>query len=112
MSSTPLTADATQPTAYPESGPTPAPARRSTAELLICLPALAPDALPHALQAIATAFPTESVLVACAHAPENPTDFPSLDLIPYSSARSDVGWILAAGDYASAAQLALEHNAR
>jgi hypothetical protein len=110
MSSTPLTADATQPSAHPDTGPTLAPARHSTAELLICLPALAPDALPYALHAVASAFPTESVLVACAHAPENPSDFPSLDLIPYSSARSDVGWILAAGDYASAAHLAIEHN--
>src|ERR1700733_1660832 len=112
MSTSPLTADATQPTPHPDTGPTLAPAQRSTAELLICLPALAPDALPYALQSIASAFPSESVLVACAHAPENSADFPSLDLIPYTSARSDVGWILAAGDYSSAAQLALEHNAR
>jgi glucosylglycerate synthase len=112
MSTSPLTADATQPTPLPESGPTLAPARNSTAEVLICLPALAPDALPYALQSIAAAFPNESVLVASSHALENPSDFPTLDLIPYTSARSDVGWILAAGDYASAAQLALEHNAR
>jgi glucosylglycerate synthase len=112
MSSSPLTADATQPTAYSDTGPTLAPARNSTAELLICLPALAPDALPYALQSIAAAFPNEPVLVASSHALENPSDFPSLDLIPYTNARSDVGWILAAGDYASAAQLALEHNAR
>jgi len=112
MSTSPLTADATQPTPHPDTSPTLAPAQRSTAELLICLPALAPDALPYALQSIASAFPSESVLVACAHAPENSADFPSLDLIPYTSARSDVGWILAAGDYSSAAQLALEHNAR
>jgi hypothetical protein len=105
MSSTPLTADATQP-------PPPAPAPARNAELLICLPALAPDALPDALQAIASALPAETVLVASAHAPDTPADYPSLDIIPYTSARSDVGWILAAGDYASAAQLALEHNAR
>ncbi len=112
MSSSPLTADAPQPSAHPESAPTFAPVRNSTAELLICLPALAPDALPYALHAIASAFPNEPVLVASAHAAENPSDFPSLDVIPYASARSDVGWILAAGDYASAGQLALEHNAR
>ncbi len=112
MSSSPLTADAAQPTTHPDSGPTLAPARNSTAELLICLPALAPDALPHALHAVASAFPSEPVLVACPHPPENPADFPSLDLIPYTTTRSDVGWILAAGDYAAAAHLALEHNAR
>jgi len=109
MSSTPLTADATQ--SYPTDS-TPAPARTSAAELLICLPALAPDAIPAALHAIASALPNETVLVACDHAPETPSDFPSLDVIPYSSARSDVGWILATGDYASAAQLARERNAR
>ncbi|HEY1808457.1 MAG TPA: hypothetical protein VGG42_07825 [Acidobacteriaceae bacterium] len=112
MSSSPLTADATQPSVHSDAGPTLAPLGRSTAELLICLPALAPDALPSALQAIASAFPTEPVLVACASPPEDTTAFPSLELIPYTSARSDVGWILAAGDYAAAAQLALEHNAR
>ncbi len=112
MSTSPLTADASQLTPLPESGPTLASARNSTAELLICLPALTPEALPSALQSIASAFPHDSVLVASTHALDNPADFPSLDLIPYTSARSDVGWILAAGDYASAAQLALEHSAR
>jgi hypothetical protein len=107
MSSTPLTADATQ-SSHPDAPPT----RDSTAELLICLPALAPDAIPAALHAIAAALPSETVLVACDHAPENPSDFPSLDVIPYTSSRSDVGWILATADYASAAQLALEHKAR
>jgi hypothetical protein len=110
MSSTPLTADATLHTAHPDSYPV--AARHSTAELLICLPALAPDALPSAFHAISSALPSESVLVASTHPPDNPADFPSLNVIPYSSARSDVGWILATGDYASAAQLALEHNAR
>jgi glucosylglycerate synthase len=112
MSTSPLTADATQPSAQADAGPIPAPIRRSTAELLLCLPALAPDALPATLQAIASAFPTEPVLVACAAAPEDTTPWPSLEFIPYTSARSDVGWILAAGDYSAAAQLALEHNSR
>jgi hypothetical protein len=110
MSLTPLTADASQPTPHTDSGF--APARKSTAELLLCLPSLTPDALPAALQSIASAFPSESVLVASATPPDDPSKFPSLDIIPYTSTRSDVGWILAAGDYASAAQLALEHNAR
>jgi hypothetical protein len=112
MSSTPLTADASQPSVYSDTQPSPVPIRHSTAELLICLPALAPGALPAALHAIASAFPSESILVASSDAPANPADFPSLDFISYSSARSDVGWLLAAGDYSAAAQLALEHNAR
>jgi glucosylglycerate synthase len=112
MSSSPLTADATQPSAQADAGPIPAPIRRSTAELLLCLPALAPDALPAAFHAIASAFPTEPILVACAAPPEDTSAFPTLELIPYTTTRSDVGWILAAGDYAAAAQLAVEHNAR
>jgi hypothetical protein len=113
MSSTPPIAAATQPDppeAPASSGATLRP--RAVADLLLCLPALVPDALPAALQAIATAFPSESVLVASANLPENPADFPTLELIPYTAARSDVGWILAAGDYAAAARLALEHNVR
>jgi len=116
MSSSPLTADATQPTAHAEAGPAPVsspePIRHSTAELLVCLPALAPDALPSAFEAIASAFPTEPILVACAAPPPDTSAFPTLELIPYTSARSDVGWFLAAGDYSAAAQLALQHNAR
>jgi hypothetical protein len=103
MSSTPLTADATQPV----TTDTP-----SVAELLICLPPLPADALPAALEAIASAFPTEPVLVAIATPPEDPTTFPTLQLIPYTTTRADAGWILSTGDYASAAHLALEHNAR
>ena len=116
MPSSPLTADATQPTAHAEAGPAPVsspePIRHSTAELLVCLPALAPDALPSAFEAIASAFPTEPILVACAAPPPDTSAFPTLELIPYTSARSDVGWFLAAGDYSAAAQLALQHNAR
>ena len=110
MSTSPLTADATQP-ASADTQPSP----HAVAELLICLPALTPDALPSALQAIVSAFPSEYILVACptsADASDIPAHFPSLELIPYTSTRSEVGWVLAAGDYASAAHLALERNAR
>jgi hypothetical protein len=103
----PVIADETQPAHHGA-----APVRHPVAELLICLPALAADALPAALQAIVSAFPNESVLVASANLPDNAVDWPSLELIPYTHTRSDVGWILAAGDYAAAAHLALEHNAR
>ena len=111
MSSTPPIADATQlnpPEAPASSDATQRP--HAVADILLCLPSLAPDALPAALQAIVAAFPSESVLVASAHLPPNPADFPSLELIPYSTARSDVGWILAAADYAAAAHLAREHS--
>lgn len=107
MSTTPLTADATQPA--PSSA---APVRHTAAELLICLPALSIDTLPSTLHAIASAFPSESVLVACAACPDDNTPWPSLEVIPYTAPRSDVGWILATGDYAAASHLALEHNTR
>ncbi|MGA8939480.1 MAG: hypothetical protein WB439_09975, partial [Acidobacteriaceae bacterium] len=70
------------------------------------------DAPSSALHAIASAFPSESILVACAACPEDTTPWPSLEVIPYTSTRSDIGWILATGDYAAASHLALEHNAR
>lgn len=110
MSSSPLTADATQHEA--PSGVAPSPGRCTAAELLICLPALTGDAPSTALHAIVSAFPTEPVLVACASCPEDVTPWPSLEVIPYTSTRSDIGWILATGDYAAASHLALEHNAR
>ena len=111
MSITPLTVAATQASIHADAAPGPTPLRHSTAELLICLPALAAGALPSTFQSIAAAFPSESVLVACAAPPEDTSPWPSLELIPYSSARSDVGWLLAAGDYAAASHLALEHKA-
>ena len=113
MSTPPLIADALQPDQPgAQASPDASPAPRAVAELLICLPALTAAALPSALAAIAAAFPSESVLVAAAHLPDNPADFPSLELIPYTTARSDVGWILAAADYAAAAHLARERNVR
>jgi hypothetical protein len=103
MSSTSAIADATLPSA-------PAPASRSVAELFICLPAFAPEALPTALEAIASAFPGEAVLVASSDPPADATSWPSIELIPYASARTGVNWVLTAGDYAAAAHLAVERN--
>ncbi|MGA7156262.1 MAG: hypothetical protein WBY53_05425 [Acidobacteriaceae bacterium] len=111
MSSTPFTA-ATQPADVTDAAHSVAPITHSTAELLICLPALTGEALPATLHAITAAFPSESVLVACAACPEDATPWPSLEVIPYATPRSDVGWILATGDYAAASHLALERNAR
>jgi hypothetical protein len=109
MATTTLTAD------FPN--PQPAPTNRAAAEVLVCLPAIPPDALPSALEAIASAFPGESVLVASFEQPSFeqpsvPTGFPSLELIPYTSPGADVGWILAAADYTAAAHIAVERNAR
>jgi hypothetical protein len=105
MSPTSTIADATLPNAA-------ASASRSVPDLLICLPAFAPEALPAALEAIASAFPGESVLVASYDPPANAATWPSLELIPYASARSSINWVLTAGDYAAAAHLAVERNTR
>ncbi len=103
---------ATSPTDLSDASRSTPPGRHAAAELLICLPTLSDDSLPAILHAIAAAFPSESVLVACAACPEDTTRWPSIELIPYTLPRSDVGWILAAGDYAAAANLAIERNAR
>jgi hypothetical protein len=83
---------------------------RAPADLLVCLPSIPPEFLRAALEAIASAFPNESVLVATsAHLP-NPIDWPSLEIVAYASALTEVGWVLAAGDYAAAAHIAVDHN--
>jgi hypothetical protein len=86
----------------------PAHAATPPADLLLCLPAIPPDALTAALETISTAFPTESVLVASTQQPEATPS--NLTLLPYSADRSTLGWVLAASDYASAAKLAAERN--
>ncbi|MBW4037585.1 MAG: hypothetical protein HIU91_01700 [Acidobacteria bacterium] len=107
MASTPLT-DA----ASPDLQPVPAPVTHPVAELAICLPAFSAEALPSALEAITTAFPGESVLIASSVLPPTPTDWPTLELVPYTSPRSDLNWVLTASDYAAAARLAADHNTR
>jgi len=81
----------------------------AAADLLICLPAITPDALPAALETIAAAFPNESLLVASSSTNEQKPD--SITLIPYPTDRSGLGWILAASDYAAASKLAADHTA-
>ena len=86
---------------------TTSPTAPSTADLLLCLPAISPDAFAAALATIADAFPTDSVLVATPqHTDETPTN---LTLLPYTADRAALGWVLAASDYASAAKLASDH---
>ena len=98
--------------AAPSDIPQPGSTDRATAEVLVCLPALAPDALPSALDAIASAFPGEDVLVASTNPPADTADWPSLELIPYTSAVADIGWVLAVGDYAAAARIAVDRDIR
>jgi hypothetical protein len=107
MASTPFT-DATSPAAASvvDSG-----AARSSAELAICLPGFSGEALPLALNAIVAAFPDEHVLVASNAVLATGTEWPTLDLIPYSTARASLDWVLTASDYAAAAHLASDHKA-
>lgn len=89
-----------------------APAARPLADLVVCLPATEQEALPSALDAIASAFPAESVVVVCSTPLSNLAEWPSLHVLPYTVARSDLNWVLAAGDYAVAAHLGINHDAR
>jgi hypothetical protein len=88
----------------------PAPPPRANPALLVCLSSIAADFLPAALEAIASAFPGESVLVASSTRPSEPSLWPSLEVVPYATSLPEVGWVLAAGDYAAAAHLAVDHN--
>jgi len=77
--------------------------------LLVCLPSLPADMLDRMRTTIATAFPTETVLIASPEGTlENSSSQPSL--LPYAYPRSNFGWVLAAGDYLAAADLALSTN--
>jgi len=89
-----------------------APAPHSVAEVLVCLPSISTAAMPSAFQAIAAAFPDEFVLVASSDIHADAAEFPSLELVLYTSAIADIGWVLATGDYAAAAHIAVERNAR
>jgi hypothetical protein len=83
--------------------PRPAQPQAST---LVCLPYLAPEALPGALSTLAAAFPHESVLVAAPAQNSVPAIALNLELIAYPNdlpqPRSDAAWVLAAADYAAA----------
>jgi glucosylglycerate synthase len=103
MSSTTTIADATLPNT---------PASHSVAEVLVCLPSLAAAAMPSAFEAIAAAFPNESVLVASSAPQAGIADYPSLEPVLYTSAIADIGWVLATSDYAAAAHIAVDRNVR
>ena len=72
-----------------------------TATLLVCLPSMPAEPQATTLANLRSAFPSETLAVAGAaldaHAPAG------LQPVEYASARSQLGWVLAAGDYAAAA---------
>ena len=85
------------------------PAAVTSANLLVCLPSLPTEALQRMQANIASAFPSEIVLIASPEsAPENGSSRPSL--LSYAHPRSNSGWALAAGDYVAATDLALTKN--
>src|SRR5471030_358960 len=86
------------------------PSASAAANLLVCLPSLPADALERVRANVAAAFPTETVLIASPEAiPENNRPQPSL--LSYTHQRSNFGWVLAAGDYLAATDLALSTSA-
>jgi len=81
----------------------------ASASLLVCLPSLPADMLDRMRATIAATFPAETVLIASPEVtPENASSQPSL--LSYVHPRSNLGWVLAAGDYLAAADLALSTN--
>jgi hypothetical protein len=82
------------------------PVSPGVTDILLCLPALAPENLQPTLDAIGEAFPTEAVLIASPDAaPADRTNW-----LAYPTARANVGWVLAGADYAAAARLAAEYS--
>jgi hypothetical protein len=86
----------------------PEASRPAVTDVLICLPSLNADTLSARVNMIAAAFPGESVLIA---SPDHSPD-PQLNWTSYSSDRAGMGWVLAAADYAAAARLAAERDAK
>src|SRR5580658_4227189 len=85
------------------------PAASASASLLVCLPSLSAEAHRRMQSNIATAFPAETVLIASPEAtPESVSSRASL--LSYAHPRSNSGWVLAAGDYVAAIDLALGTN--
>jgi hypothetical protein len=98
-----ITTDETQSATSPTTS-----AATPTSSLLVCLPALSPDAFSAALSTIAAAFAAESVLVAT---PQTSDVTPSTITLLPAADRANLGWVLAAIDYTAAAKLATDYNA-
>ncbi len=80
--------------------------------MLICLPSLMPDALGANLGRLSQVFGPENLLVATPDPLPPNQPWLGVELIPMSSERIASGWVLAAADYASAAEVAAERNAQ
>ena len=71
------------------------------ATLLVCLPSMPAEAQAATLNNLRAAFPDTVIAVAGAAFDGPPA--PGLQPVEYASARSQIGWVLAAADYSAAA---------
>lgn len=95
--SSPQESTATEPAAHPP-------------RLLVCVPSLPDDALQTFLEDLATVFRRDEVLIASPDL-EEPEFSPSLPVTVLDSARVRNDWVLTAGDFIAANDLAQKHDA-
>lgn len=78
--------------------------------LLLCVPSLPEDRLPGLLADLATVFRADEVLIASPDL-EEPESAPALPLTIFDGTRVRSDWVLTAGDYLAANELAQRHGA-
>ena len=78
--------------------------------LLLCVPSLPEDALPGLLADLATVFSRDEILIASPDL-EEPEFEAALPLTIFDGTRIRNDWVLAAGDYLAANELAQRHDA-
>lgn len=78
--------------------------------LLLCVPSLPEDVLPGLLADLATVFRRDEVLIASPDI-EEPEASPALPLTVFDGTRVRSDWVLTAGDYQAANELAQRHDA-
>jgi glucosylglycerate synthase len=82
----------------------------SSPRLLLCMPSLPDDVLPGLLADLATVFRPDEVLIASPDI-EEPESATVLPLTVFDGTRVRSDWVLTAGDYMAANQLAQQHDA-
>ena len=78
--------------------------------VLLCVPSLPAEALPGLLADLATVFRRDEVLIASPDL-EEPESAPALPLTVFDGTRVRSDWVLTAGDYLAANELAQRHDA-
>ena len=82
----------------------------SSPRLLLCMPSLPEDALSGLLADLATVFRPDEVTIASPDL-EEPESAQALPLTVFDGTRARSDWVLTAGDYIAANELALKHDA-